>query len=166
MNKENGDLFRGILLAHLILFLHLLIVAGLGLVVIFFYGISQYMLWIFLGATAVLLASGIFFYRYMITRGKQTLKDIRDSAVLKKRSFEVRFLGGLASFKFGRPESATPIENTNSETHHPRHQLEDPDSMRIRELTGLADMLEKNLITLEEYSRVKQRILNPQQFKN
>ena len=166
MNKESGDLFRGILLAHLILFLHLLIVAGLGLVVIFFYGISQYLFWIFLGATAVLLVSGIFFYRYMITRGKQTLRDIQDSAVLKKRSFEVRFLGGLASFKLGRPESSTPIENTNSERHHPRHQLEDPDTMRIRELIGLADMLEKNLITLQEYSRVKRRILDPLQFKN
>lgn len=42
MNKENSDLFRGILLAHLIIFLHLLLIAGLGLLVLFFYGISQY----------------------------------------------------------------------------------------------------------------------------
>ncbi|MDH3957806.1 MAG: hypothetical protein OET81_14015, partial [Desulfobacteraceae bacterium] len=36
MKKDSEDLLRGILLAHLILFLHLLFIAGLGLVVIFF----------------------------------------------------------------------------------------------------------------------------------
>ncbi|MGD9055888.1 MAG: hypothetical protein PVF38_07090, partial [Desulfobacterales bacterium] len=63
MNKESGALVRGILLAHLILFLHLLFVMGLGIVVIFFRGLSQYMLWIFLGITLILLASGYFCYR-------------------------------------------------------------------------------------------------------
>ena len=94
MKKDSEDLLRGILLAHLILFLHLLFIAGLGLVVIFFHGISQYMLWIFLGTTAVLLASGFFCYRHIKTRGKQSLKDIEESAIFKNRSFEVRLLGG------------------------------------------------------------------------
>jgi hypothetical protein len=161
MTKDSGDLLRGILLAHLILFLHLLFIAGLGLVIIFFHGVSQYMLWIFLGITAALLVSGFFCYRYIKTRGKQTLKDIETSAIFKNRSFEVRLLGGMASLKFGRPDGPTSIENAAFETHELRYQLEDPETLRIRELTALADMLEKKLITLEEFSRAKQKILHP-----
>ena len=111
MKKDSGDLLRGILLAHLILFLHLLFIAGLGLVVIFFHGVSQYMLWIFLGITAALLVSGFFCYRYIKTRGKQTLKDIETSSIFKNRSNEVRLLVVIASFKFGSPEGTTQIEN-------------------------------------------------------
>lgn len=161
MNKESAELFRGILLAHLILFLHLLLIAGLGLLVIFFYGISQYMLWIFLGASIILAGCGFLFYRHIRTRGTQTFKDIQSSPVLKGQSFEVRILGGLAALKFGRPENSLPIESAASATHDARHQLEDPETIRIRELTGLANMLEKNLITFEEFSRVKQQVLKP-----
>ncbi|MGD8301110.1 MAG: hypothetical protein PVI55_01745, partial [Desulfobacterales bacterium] len=63
MKKESGALVRGILLAHLILFLHLLFIVGLGIVIIFFRGVSQYALWIFLGISAALIASGYFCYR-------------------------------------------------------------------------------------------------------
>jgi len=163
MKKDSEDLLRGILLAHLILFLHLLFIAGLGLVVIFFHGISQYMLWIFVGTTAILLVSGFFCYRHIKTRGKQTLKDIEESAVFKNRSFEVRILGGVASLRFGRPGGPTAIENAASAAHDPRYQLEDPETLQVRELTALADMLEKNLLTLEEFSRAKQKILHPRQ---
>jgi hypothetical protein len=166
MKKDSGDLLRGILLAHLILFLHLLFIAGLGLVVIFFHGISQYMLWIFLGTTAILLASGIFCYRHIKTRGKKTLKDIEESAIFKNRSFEVRLLGGVASLRFGHPDVPTAIENRAAKTHDPRYQLEDPETLQFRELTALADMLEKNLITIEEFSRAKQKILHPRQSKD
>jgi hypothetical protein len=41
----------------------------------------------------------------------------------------------------------------------PTQQLEDPGTIRIRELTELARMLEKNLITREEYNRAKQTLL-------
>jgi hypothetical protein len=159
MDKESGELFKAILLAHLILFLHLLLIACLGFLVIFFYGISQYMLWIFLGASILLAVCGFLFYRRIRTRGSQTFKDIQRSTIWGGRSFEVRILGGLASLKFGRPANSLPIENTAAETYDPGHQLEDPETIRIRELTGLANMLEKNLITFEEFSRVKHQIL-------
>ena len=163
MKKDSGELFRGILLAHLILFLHLLFIAGLGLVVVFFHGISRYMIWIFLGTTGILLASGYFCYRHIKTRGKQTLKDIEESAIFRNRSFEVRLLGGMASLKFGHPGGRTAIENAAPGTHNPRYQLEDPETSQVRELTALADMLGKNLITLEEFSRAKEKILRPRQ---
>ena len=159
MNKENSELFRGILLAHLILFLHLLLIAGVGILVFFFYGISQYILWVVLGVSILLAAVGFLFYRRIRTRGTQTFKDIQRSTLMEGRSFEVRILGGLASLKFGRPVKSLPVENTASETHDPGYQLEDPDTIRIRELAGLARMLEKDMITVEEFSRAKKQVL-------
>ena len=159
MNKESGELFRGILLVHLILFLHLLLIAGLRLLVIFFYGSSQYMLWIFLGASILIAGCGYLFYRRIQASGARSYKDIQNSTILEGRSFEVSILGGLASLKFGRPANSLPIENTDAGRHDPGHQLEDPETIRIRELTGLANMLENNLITFEEFSRIKQQVL-------
>jgi hypothetical protein len=158
MKKESGELFRGILLAHLILFLHLLFIVGLGVVIIFFRGVSQYMLWIFLGVTAVLIASGYFCYRLIKSKGKQALKDIEESDVFKNRSVEVRFLGGVASLKIGQPDSSKAIENP---AYNPRHQLEDPNTARMRELDRMAQMLEKNLITLDEFVIAKKKLLKP-----
>lgn len=159
MREENSALIRGILLAHLILFLHLLFIIGLVIVIIFFHGVSQYMLWIFLGITLMLMASGYFCYRFIKTRGKQTLKDIEETAVFRNRSIEVRFLGGIASLKLGQPGSSAAIEHATAETFEPRHQLEDPDAVRIRELDRLVHMLEKDLISREEFVLAKKKLL-------
>ena len=61
--------------------MHLVFIVGLGIVIIFFRGISQYMLWIFLGATVALIASGYACYRFIKNRGKQTLKDIEETVI-------------------------------------------------------------------------------------
>ena len=161
MKTESGALVRGILLAHLILFLHLVFIVGLGIVIIFFRGISQYMLWIFLGATVALIASGYACYRFIKNRGKQTLKDIEQTDIFKNRNVEVRFLGGIASLKIDQPESSAAIENTAAQTSDPRRQLEDPDAVRIRELDRLAHLLEKDLITRDEFVRAKKKLLKP-----
>jgi hypothetical protein len=159
MRQESGALVRGILLAHLILFLHLLFIVGLGVVIIFFRGVSQYMLWIFMGITAALLVSSFFCYRFVKTRGKQTLRDIEESDVLKNRSVEIRFMGGVASLKFGQPGNSRALEHTAAETYDPQHQLEDPDTVHIRELDRLAKMLEKDLITRDEFFIAKKKLL-------
>jgi hypothetical protein len=161
MEKETGALFKGILLAHLILFLHLLFIAGLGIVVILFRGLSQYMIWIFLGLTVALIASGYLCYRFIKNRGHQTLKDLEKTAIFKGRSVEVRFLGGIASLKLGQPGTSVAIGNSTAETLDPQHQLEDPDTARIRELDRLAHMLEKDLITRDEFFLAKKKLLKP-----
>ena len=102
-------------------------------------------------------------YRHIKTRGKQTLRDIEESTIFRNRSFEVRLLGGMASLKFGHPGGRAAIEDAAPATQNQRYQLEDPETSQVRELTALADMLEKNLITLEEFSRAKEKILRPRQ---
>jgi hypothetical protein len=156
-NKNQGEnLFKAVIMTHIILFLHLLIIAGLVLMVIFLRGVTQYMLWVFLGATGLLMLSGFFIYRRIKSKGKKMFHDIENSPLFQGRSFEVSFLSGLASLKFGQPDDLKAIDNLSSEA---RFQLEDPETVRIRELTELARMYEKNLITSEEYNRAKHEIL-------
>ena len=156
-NQNQGEnLFKAVLMTHVILFLHLLIIVGLVLMVVFFRGVTQHMLWVFLGATGFLMLSGLFIYWRIKSKGKKMLHDIETSTLYQGRSFEVSFLRGLASLKFGKPDDRTAIENPAPEA---KFQLEDPETLRIRELTELARMYEKNLITSEEYNRAKNQIL-------
>lgn len=156
-NKNKGEnLFGAVLMVHLILFLHLLIIAGIVLMVIFFRGITQYTLWIFLGATVLFILSAIIIIRRIRSRGKKVLRDIEESSLYQGRDFEVSFLSGLVSLKFGRPDGLKAIENKSPGVNL---QLEDPETMRIRDLAELARMYEKDLITFEEYSQTKNQIL-------
>ena len=156
-NKNQGEnLFKAVIMTHIILLLHLLIIAGLVLMVIFLRGVTQYMLWIFLGTIGLFMLSGLFIYWRIKSKGKKLLHDIENSSLFKGRSFEVSFFRGLASLKFGQPDELKAIENPSSEV---KYQLEDPETVRIRELTELARMYEKNLITTEEYNRAKNQIL-------
>ena len=156
-SKNQGqNLFKAVILTHVILFLHLLIIGGLVLMVIFFRGVTEYMLWVLLGIAALFILSGFLIYRRIKSKGKKMFHDIENSSLFQGRSFEVSFLSGLASLKFGRSDDLKTIENHSSEV---KFQLEDPETVRIRELAELARMYEKDLITSEEYKRAKNQIL-------
>ena len=155
-NKSaDKSVFKAVLLTHFILLLHLLIIVGLAILVIFFRGITQYMVWIFLAGTALIGLSGFFIYRRIQSRGKIWVKDIQSSDLFRDRNFEVSFLGGVASVKIGTPTAPTTIANPSTV---PQFQLEDPQSAQIRKLTELATMLKDDLITHEEYNIAKKQI--------
>jgi hypothetical protein len=156
-SKNQGqNLFKAVILVHIILFLHLLIIGGLVLMVIFFRGVTEHMLWVFLGAAGLFILSGFLIYRRIKSKGKKMFHDIEKSSLFQGRSFEVSFLSGLASLKFSRSDDLKTIENHSSEV---KFQLEDPETVRMRELAELARMYEKDLITSEEYKRAKNQIL-------
>jgi hypothetical protein len=157
--KQGENLFKAVILIHIILFLHLLIIAGLVLMVIFLRGITEYMLWIFLGVAGLFILSALLIYRRIKSKGKEMIHDIENSTLFQGRSFEVSFLRGMASLKFGRSDELKTIQNPSVET---KFQLEDPETARIRELTELARMYEKKLITSEEYKRAKDQVLKLQ----
>ena len=76
-NKNQGEnLFKAVIITHLILFLHLLIIVGLVLMVIFFRSVTRHMLWVFLGATGLFMLSGLFLYWRIKSKGKKMLHDI------------------------------------------------------------------------------------------
>jgi hypothetical protein len=79
-----------------------------------------------------------------------------NSPLFKGREVEISLLGGLASLKVGKPRHLL-LENYHGEIK----QLEDPDSVRFKELNELVRLFENNLITLEEYNQAKKQIFNP-----
>lgn len=155
-NRKTNGLYKGVATAYLILILHIFLIAAMGLLVIFFGSIIKYMFWIFLGAAAVIVVSGFYFYRRMKRQGRQ-LKDTLNSPAFKGRSVEISFLGGLASLRVGGNDQRPMLDTDHIES---TRQLEDPESMRIRKLSELVKLYENELISAEEFSTLKSRIIN------
>jgi len=155
-NNESEGLFKGVMLAYLILILHVLLVVMLGFLVLFFRGVVQYMPLIFLGGTVLITLSAWLFYRKMKREGR-SLKETLQSSAFQGRPLEISLLGGMASLKVGIPGSAPAIE---SQTTDPARQLEDPATVKIRELSELARLLENDLITQDEFELAKRQLLN------
>jgi hypothetical protein len=152
--KEGIGLFKSVLVAYSILSLHVVLIAGIGILVLFFNGIVNYMLWILIAGVLAILIFGSLFYRRMKKEGK-TLRETLRSPLFNGRPVEVSLLGGLASFRMGRPGNFPLLEN---DLTGPVRQLEDPAAVRIRELSELARLLENDLITPDEFNKAKQQI--------
>ncbi len=152
--KDEGHL-KSILMAYFILVLHVVLIAGLVLLVIFFRGIINYMIWIFIGGTAAILASAYHFYKRMKREGK-TLREMLNSQRFAGRTVEVNLLGGLASLKISGSNDPAALDTTASGQFK---QIEEPDVIRNRDFYELVRLLENDLITLDEYNKFKEQIL-------
>lgn len=155
--NESTGLMKSIFAAHLILILHIMLIAGLGCLILFFRGIVQYMAWILVIGSAGIFFAGWLIRRRMVREGKQ-LKEILSLPALSGRTIEVSVLGGMASIRLEKPEE--------SQNHEPPQLVERSqpllasESYHMRELTELVDLLNKNLITLDEYNEFKTKIIN------
>lgn len=152
--KENNGVIKSVFIAYFILLLHVLLLAGLGVLILFFRGIVNYMIWVFLIGTGIIIFSAYRFYKKMKREGK-TLKEMMNSPLFRGREVEISLLGGLASLKVGKPRHLL-LENYHGDIK----QLEDPETLRLQELNELVRLFEKNLITLEEYNQAKKQIFN------
>ena len=184
-NKEN--IIKSVFVAHFILVLHILVIASIGFLVLFFRGIVIYMPWIFLGGTAAIAVSCYLLYNKMKREGK-SLKELLSLPMFRDRAVEVSLLGGLASLKVGTPSDnpnghikigdikaidAEIIDHTrrleepytNSGGNSGEDTLganqEDSAAINVKELTELVRLLDNNLITTEEYIKAKEKIFNP-----
>ena len=92
-----------LLKSHIILFLHLLIIACLVLMVIFFRGIAQHVWWIFLGATVLFMLSAFIIFRRIKSSGKECSVTLKILLLYQGRGFEVSFLRGLVSLNSASP---------------------------------------------------------------
>jgi len=153
-NDDSHGMLKSVMMAYVVLVLHVLLIAGLGLLVLFFRGITQYMLWIFLAGAGGIAVSGYLFYRRMKAE-RRTLQEMLQSPTFGGRAVEISFLGGLASFRLG-PRS-TPRELPGRTDEPP--MLEDQEALRNKELETLLRLLDKNLISLEDYQKAKQDLL-------
>lgn len=158
-HKEGDGLVKSVLLAYFILALHVLLIAGIAILVLFFRGVVNYMLWIVVGGIAVVGLSAFFFIRRMRSEGR-SLREVLKNPVFSGRSVEVSLLGGMATVKLGQPSQTKAIGH-DTPVDIPR--LEDPDAPRssgVSELAELARLLEKDLITVDEFNRAKRQLLN------
>jgi len=158
MEESGPGLFSGVFLAYFILLLHVLLIGGVGCLIFLFKGVVSNILWIMIGTGCAIIASGCYFYKRMKDQSKG-LGATLNSPAFRGRTVEVSLLGGLASFRVGSPMNHNGPVLEGGHFEQPL-QLEDPTTMRIRRLRELAYLLEKNLITRDEYDQTKAQIFN------
>ena len=117
----------------------------------------QYMFWILLGGMVLVGISAYLFYRRLRKEGRSLGEALR-SPTFEGRPVEVSLLGGMATLKLDSPKAQKAIETGRQQ---PPLQLEDPEMARVREINALAQLLDKELITLDEFKNAKQRLLGP-----
>ncbi len=156
-NTQHQDgALKSILFGFLILVLHIILILGIGILVLFFRGIISYMFYIFIAGSGVIMLTGYLIYKRMKKEGKN-LQEALALPVFSGKKVEVSLLGGLASLKFENPGDARALTTNVANTSL---QLEDSETMFMRELNDLVRLLEDNLITLDEYNKAKQKIFH------
>jgi hypothetical protein len=152
---KQSETMKGLFLAHLIILLQLLVIAIIGMTVVFIGGLARYLLWVLLGGGALALVLAYVIYRRLRTSGRDLIKNL-DVSTLQGRPFEIRFLGGLMSFKVGDSDNLPALEHKVSRSVA---QLEDTETIRKRELAELAQLLADDLISTEEFTNARQKIM-------
>jgi hypothetical protein len=156
--NEDNHLINSLFLASLILIFHLILIAGLSVLVLLLHGIVNYMVWILLGGFSLVAGSVYLFFRYIKQGGGKALQKIISLPEFQGKNIEINFLGGIASLKI-RNENVEK-EKIGCDLLPSSRQIEDSQAMRYRELTELASLLEKNLITPDEYYQAKKLLFN------
>jgi ABC-type bacteriocin/lantibiotic exporter with double-glycine peptidase domain len=73
-------LMGGVMIAYFILILHVVLIALIGLVVIFLGGIAGHLLWIVIGGILLISGSALWFYHRMKKQGRE-LRDTLNSDI-------------------------------------------------------------------------------------
>ncbi len=154
--SSREGLFKSIMLAYTILILHVLLLAGVALLVLFFAGLVRYIFWILFGGFSLITLSAYLFYRRLKKEGKSMREALR-TPMFQGRSVEISLFGGMASMRLGAPNRQAYLEDSFQQGEP--HRLEDPETVHLREIETLAGMLEKKLITPEEFDVAKQKFL-------
>lgn len=155
---QKEGLFRSIFTAHVIVLLHILLLAGVGLSIVLFRGVYLYLPWILGGVTILVLLTVWFFYRKM--KGKSSdIQEILSKPEFRDRNVEVKLMGGLASFKMSAPN--TDITDTAHQLEGPasQPQLEHKTPAPEETLKTLIVLFEKELITQEEFEKAKKELI-------
>lgn len=155
LSQSQESPFRGVLLAYFILFFHVVLILGIGVLMLFFRTLINYLPWIL--AIGGVLITGVWYlwWQRVKKRGKK-LRDIVEDPIFQGRTIEVSLLGGLASLKLGQPQGPPAIDYSPREA--PR-QIVDPATARAQELTKLAALLKEDLITMEEFLKAKKDLM-------
>ncbi|MEA3362249.1 MAG: hypothetical protein U9Q61_03145 [Thermodesulfobacteriota bacterium] len=154
--EQNKSIFSGVMVAYLVLILHILLMVGLGITVVLIKGIYDFR-WLILIAGIVLIGgSGYYFYHYFQVH-RQKISDLMSDPAFNDRTFEISLMGGMATLKLGHKDDSLKLIAAEDDSQI--KQLESPKSAQIKELSELTRMLDDELITREEFLRLKKEIL-------
>ncbi len=156
--EQNKSVFSGVVLAYLVLILHILLMVGLGITVVLIKGIYDFRWLFFIAGLALLAGSGYYFYHYFKAH-KQKISDLISDPAFNDRTLEISLMGGMATLKLGHKDDS--IKLIAAEEDVQIKQLESPKSVQIKELSELIRMLDDELITREEFLRLKKEIIQP-----
>lgn len=154
-SQPQESIFKGVLLAYFVVFFHVVLAIGLGVLMLFFGGVVAYLPWILALGGGLIVGSGYLWWKYVKKRGKK-LADILKDPVLHGRTIEVSLLGGFASVKFGHSCDGLTIAQGDSET--PK-QLHGPGVDRFEDLANLGRLLKQDLITIDEFLEARKELI-------
>ncbi|MDA3904007.1 MAG: hypothetical protein PF441_11245 [Desulfuromusa sp.] len=155
-DEQNKNVFSGVMLGYLVLVLHILLMVGLGVIVVVIKGIYDFRWLILIAGLALVGGSGYYFYRYF-REHKQRISDLMSNPAFTDRTFEISLMGGMATMKLGHKDDSVKLIQADSETD--LKQLESPKSNQIEELSELTRMLDDELITREEFLKLKKEVI-------
>lgn len=157
-NNGKEGIFKSIFTAYIILLLHVILLAGVGVSVILFQGIYHYLPWILGGITLLVMGIAWMIYRKLKTDSTH-IRDMLNFPEFKDRNIEIRLLGGLASLSItGRSQKPMlPESPLNAQDHLVK--LESSYNRTERKIIELTALYEKNLITRDDFETAKQKIL-------
>lgn len=162
LKNDKDGLFKNIFTAYSILLVHILLLAGAGVAVVLFKGVYHYLPWI-MGCIGLLALVAVFVFYRRLTRNSSDIGSFLSTPGLEDRTIEVKFIGGLASFKISPKENGQPrlgqnpaISPDSNRLVGTAHDMTDMTEQKILKLTSL---FEKDLITKEEFEKAKQKIL-------
>lgn len=180
--KDKEGLFKSLFAAYFVLLLHVFLVVGVGVAVVLFKGVYEYLPWILSGIAALVIAVFWLFY-LRIKRSTTDIQDVLSHPAFQNRNVEIKLLGGVATFKLSMPVSNSDnllagqsgqgvnllVQDTNiskisdnegigaDQYYNPK--LESFNNNIEQRLAQLAQLYNQNLITDDEYSMAKKRIL-------
>ncbi len=180
--KDKEGLFKSLFAAYFVLLLHVFLVVGVGVAVVLFKGVYEYLPWILSGIAALVIAVFWLFY-LRIKRSTTDIQDVLSHPAFQNRNVEIKLLGGVATFKLSMPVSNSEnllagqsgqgvnllVQDTNirkisdnegigaDQYYNPK--LESFNNNIEQRLAQLAQLYNQNLITDDEYSMAKKRML-------
>lgn len=155
--KKDDGLVGSVFLAYGIVLVHIGIVALVGLLVLLLGGIANYFLWIVFGGAAMILGAAYYFLKKM-TSEQEAIRRLMQLPEFRGKNIEISFLGGAASVKVGTPSGNTVDMKTIEASSTPL--LETGSRSRLKDLGELSRLYENNMITADEYERLKKELLN------
>ena len=157
---DKGYVWRSILLMSSIFALHIFLIIVLVVLVIILQGFLDYTLWIFLGGLGLIGLSGFLIWRRFI-KNKESLSNLLNDPTFKGRDVEVSFLGGAVNLRLGAQNKSNLSQQALQGSENQNiPQLEDKDTIRVRELNELSRLMEKGILTDDEFQRAKKKLLD------